>query len=66
MNRMTEKVHLVDNSCRSGLAIARYGDRFPTERGATRVVAKLLKTGQDLTQGGGDLKVLTSAFSATT
>jgi hypothetical protein len=63
---MTEKVHLVLNSGLSGLAITRYGDLFPTERGVTSSVAELLKTGHDLTQSRGEIKILTAVFSATT
>ena len=63
---MAEKVYLVDNNGTIGLAITRDGDRFSTERGATRSATKLLKRDQDLTQGRREIKILTSAFSATT
>jgi hypothetical protein len=63
---MTEKVHLVDNFSRIGLAITRDGDRCPTVLGATRSVTELLKKGQDLTQGRREITILTAAFSATT
>ena len=63
---MTEKVHLVVNNGRSGLAITRDGDRLPAGRGVTRNVTKLLKRGKDLAQHRREIKILTAAFSATT